>query len=128
MVTYYTHNTQGCVPHDLGAPTQCPFDYPNAYNFQDVSNWKDLGPKFVLQIYRDYLFIRQRNIKSKKYTTPMSSLHSSNASNNVPRFSPVNTNGTAATVSPVKPGSATNSMKIAAETYESPRIGAIYII
>ena len=26
----------------------------NAYNFQDVSKWKDLGPNFLLQIYRDY--------------------------------------------------------------------------
>ena len=26
----------------------------NAYNAQDVSRWKDLNPKFVLQIWRDY--------------------------------------------------------------------------
>ncbi len=26
------------------------------YLFQDVSRWKDLGSKFVLQIYRDYVF------------------------------------------------------------------------
>jgi len=31
-----------------------PWNDPNAYNFQDVSKWKDLGPNFLLQIYRDY--------------------------------------------------------------------------
>jgi non-lysosomal glucosylceramidase len=45
---------QGVVPHDLGSPSEQPWARTNAYNFQDVSRWKDLGPKFVLQIYRDY--------------------------------------------------------------------------
>lgn len=31
----------------------------NAYNFQDVSNWKDLGPKFILQVFRDYKYINR---------------------------------------------------------------------
>lgn len=26
----------------------------NVYNFQDVSSWKDLGPKFVLTVLRDF--------------------------------------------------------------------------
>ena len=26
---------------------------PNRYQFQDVNDWKDLGPKFVLQVWRD---------------------------------------------------------------------------
>ena len=46
---------QGTVPHDLGSPSEAPWFKTNIYNFQDVSNWKDLGPKFVLQIYRDYV-------------------------------------------------------------------------
>jgi non-lysosomal glucosylceramidase len=45
---------QGVVPHDLGSPSGAPFFDTNAYNFQDVSRWKDLGPKFILQVYRDY--------------------------------------------------------------------------
>lgn len=45
----------GCVPHDMGSPSEAPWRKLNAYNFQDVSAWRDLGPKFVLQIYRDYL-------------------------------------------------------------------------
>jgi non-lysosomal glucosylceramidase len=43
----------GTVPHDLGGPDDDPFYRPNRYSFQDVSDWKDLGPKFVLQVWRD---------------------------------------------------------------------------
>jgi non-lysosomal glucosylceramidase len=43
----------GTVPHDLGGPDADPFYRPNRYHFQDVSTWKDLGPKFVLQVWRD---------------------------------------------------------------------------
>lgn len=41
------------VPHDAGDPAECPFDLLNAYPIHDVSTWKDLGPKFVLQTFRD---------------------------------------------------------------------------
>jgi non-lysosomal glucosylceramidase len=44
----------GAVPHDLGAPTEDPWRLVNAYNAQDVSRWKDLNAKFVLQVMRDY--------------------------------------------------------------------------
>jgi non-lysosomal glucosylceramidase len=50
--------TQGVVPHDLGSPSEQPWVRTNAYNFQDVSRWKDLGPKFVLQVYRDHRYLR----------------------------------------------------------------------
>jgi non-lysosomal glucosylceramidase len=43
----------GTVPHDVGGPADDPFHRPNWYTFQDVSDWKDLGPKFVLQAWRD---------------------------------------------------------------------------
>jgi non-lysosomal glucosylceramidase len=43
----------GTVPHDVGGPEDDPFYRPNWYHFQDVSDWKDLGPKFVLQAWRD---------------------------------------------------------------------------
>ena len=45
----------GTVPHDVGGPTDDPFIRPNWYTFQDVNDWKDLGPKFVLQAWRDAL-------------------------------------------------------------------------
>lgn len=42
------------VPHDVGSPSEEPFLKVNTYNLQDVSRWKDLGSKFVLQVYRDF--------------------------------------------------------------------------
>lgn len=44
----------GAVPHDLGWPHEDPWVLINGYNFHDSSRWKDLNPKFVLQVYRDY--------------------------------------------------------------------------
>jgi non-lysosomal glucosylceramidase len=41
------------VPHDVGGPGDDPFVRPNWYRFQEVKDWKDLGPKFVLQTWRD---------------------------------------------------------------------------
>lgn len=41
------------VPHDVGGPADDPFYRPNWYHFQDVNVWKDLGPKLVLQVWRD---------------------------------------------------------------------------
>lgn len=44
------------IPHDLGNPAENPFFQINAYRQQDTSKWKDLGPKFILQIYLTYLY------------------------------------------------------------------------
>nr|XP_048335999.1 non-lysosomal glucosylceramidase isoform X1 [Ziziphus jujuba var. spinosa] len=41
----------GAVPHDIGIND--PWFEVNAYNLYDTDRWKDLNPKFVLQIYRD---------------------------------------------------------------------------
>ncbi|KAF5736655.1 non-lysosomal glucosylceramidase isoform X1 [Tripterygium wilfordii] len=43
---------RGAIPHDLG--THDPWNEMNAYNIHDTSRWKDLNPKFVLQVYRDF--------------------------------------------------------------------------
>ncbi|KZV34855.1 non-lysosomal glucosylceramidase [Dorcoceras hygrometricum] len=43
---------KGAVPHDLG--THDPWHEMNAYNIHDTSRWKDLNPKFILQVYRDF--------------------------------------------------------------------------
>lgn len=40
----------GSVPHDMGCPSGVPWKELNSYNLQDVNRWKDLGPKFVLQV------------------------------------------------------------------------------
>eukprot|EP01132_Coremiostelium_polycephalum_P010051 gene10051-12320_t len=52
---------RGAVPHDLGNPGEDPWKRVNSYNIQDVSRWKDLPCKFVLQIYRDYLVTQDKN-------------------------------------------------------------------
>ncbi|KAE9602071.1 putative glucosylceramidase [Lupinus albus] len=41
----------GAVPHDIGLND--PWFEVNAYNLYNTDRWKDLNPKFVLQIYRD---------------------------------------------------------------------------
>ncbi|VAH05374.1 unnamed protein product [Triticum turgidum subsp. durum] len=50
--TWGTRKVIGAVPHDLGAHD--PWHELNAYNIHDTSRWKDLNPKFVLQVYRDF--------------------------------------------------------------------------
>ena len=51
---------RGAVPHDVGWPEEDPWFQVNGYNFHDSSKWKDLNPKFVLQVYRDYVFTGDR--------------------------------------------------------------------
>ena len=58
---YRPRKVPGAVPHDLGSPTEAPWVRVNCYNFQDVSRWKDLGSKFVLQVYRDWALYRDRH-------------------------------------------------------------------
>lgn len=52
---------RGAVPHDLGSPVEDPWRRINAYNAQDSSRWKDLNPKFVLQVYRDWVLTQDRS-------------------------------------------------------------------
>ncbi len=44
----------GALPHDLGNPAEDPMERVNQYNYQNVTVWKDLNSKFVLQVYRDF--------------------------------------------------------------------------
>ncbi|KAM0940195.1 putative glucosylceramidase [Dioscorea sansibarensis] len=44
----------GAVPHDIGLND--PWFKVNAYNLHNTNRWKDLNPKFVLQVYRDSVF------------------------------------------------------------------------
>ncbi|KAI6691295.1 hypothetical protein NL676_028123 [Syzygium grande] len=43
----------GAVPHDIGLNN--PWFEVNAYNLFNSDRWKDLNPKFVLQVYRDFV-------------------------------------------------------------------------
>jgi non-lysosomal glucosylceramidase len=45
------------VPHDVGGPADDPFHRSNWYRYQDVNVWKDLGPKLVLQVWRDVVHL-----------------------------------------------------------------------
>lgn len=38
-----------------------PFLKINSYPVHDVSDWKDLNLKFVLQCYRDFVYIKDKN-------------------------------------------------------------------
>ncbi len=51
---------RGALPHDLGWPQEDPFYLVNGYDFHDSGIWKDLNPKFVLQVYRDFTFTRDK--------------------------------------------------------------------
>jgi non-lysosomal glucosylceramidase len=46
---------KGAVPHDLGVPAEDPFMQINQFSWQDTNGWKDLNPKFVLLVYRDFV-------------------------------------------------------------------------
>lgn len=45
---YGPRKVAGAVPHDLGIDN--PWVVVNAYNIHNTSTWKDLNPKFVLQV------------------------------------------------------------------------------
>jgi non-lysosomal glucosylceramidase len=60
---------RGAVPHDLGWPQEDPWMLVNGYDFHDSGIWKDLNPKFVLQVYRDYLFTLDRGFLKECWTS-----------------------------------------------------------
>ncbi|KAM0977475.1 hypothetical protein ACFX13_020580 [Malus domestica] len=49
--TWVQRKVLGAVPHDIGLHD--PWFEVNAYNLYNTDRWKDLNPKFVLQVYRD---------------------------------------------------------------------------
>ncbi|XP_018319798.1 non-lysosomal glucosylceramidase [Agrilus planipennis] len=60
------------VPHDIGDPWEEPFIRINAYNIHDVSEWRDLGVKFVLEVFRDYtLWKKKAHLDTRKYLEDM---------------------------------------------------------
>ncbi|HXY00149.1 MAG TPA: non-lysosomal glucosylceramidase, partial [Candidatus Limnocylindrales bacterium] len=61
---------KGAVPHDLGAPEEDPFKQINQFSWQDTNGWKDLNPKFVLLVYRDYVLSGSTDTAFLKYTWP----------------------------------------------------------
>lgn len=59
---------KGMVPHDVGNPGEDPWNKVNSYCIQDISRWKDLPCKFVLQVYRD--FVMTENLEFLKEMWP----------------------------------------------------------
>jgi non-lysosomal glucosylceramidase len=47
-----------CLPHDIGDPEDKPWDNLNAYVLHDTKDWKDLNLKFILTVYRDYVYVK----------------------------------------------------------------------
>jgi non-lysosomal glucosylceramidase len=60
----------GAVPHDLGVPQEDPFKQINQFSWQDTNGWKDLNTKFVLLIYRDFVFTGSKDKEFLKYAWP----------------------------------------------------------
>jgi non-lysosomal glucosylceramidase len=60
-LTFRIRKAKGAVPHDLGVPQEDPFLQVNAFGWQDTSDWKDLNSKFVLMIYRDWVFTGKKD-------------------------------------------------------------------
>jgi non-lysosomal glucosylceramidase len=67
---YRIRKAKGAVPHDLGVPTEDPFKQINQFSWQDTNRWKDLNPKFVLLIYRDFVLSGANDTAFLKYTWP----------------------------------------------------------
>ncbi|MFZ3218325.1 MAG: non-lysosomal glucosylceramidase [Candidatus Acidiferrales bacterium] len=59
--------TPGAAPHDLGNPIEDPLVNVNQYNWQDVTNWRDLNSKYVLLVWRDYVFSGSTDLDFLRY-------------------------------------------------------------
>lgn len=62
------------VPHDLGDPAEDPWTQINAYPIHDVSEWRDLNTKFILQVYRDYHTLHEYEEMSSDNASKFSSI------------------------------------------------------
>lgn len=62
------------VPHDFGDPAEDPWQQINAYPIHDVSEWRDLNTKFVLQVYRDYYTLNEFEQMSSDNVSKFSSI------------------------------------------------------
>jgi len=64
-MSYYwnVNKVAGTVPHDIGSPRRRPWVVLNAFDWQNGNVWKDLGPKFPLRAYRDFLAAGGRDME-----------------------------------------------------------------
>jgi non-lysosomal glucosylceramidase len=61
QLTFRIRKAKGAAPHDLGVPDEDPFKQINQFSWQDTNGWKDLNPKFVLMVYRDFVFTGRKD-------------------------------------------------------------------
>ncbi|GAC1701136.1 MAG: GH116 family glycosyl hydrolase [Candidatus Acidiferrum sp.] len=69
-LTLRVRKKKGAVPHDLGVPEEDPFFDVNQFAWQDTNGWKDLNPKFVLMVYRDFVLSQKKDLAFLRYTWP----------------------------------------------------------
>jgi non-lysosomal glucosylceramidase len=69
-LVFRDRKTKGAVPHDLGAPEEDPFFKVNQFSWQNTNGWKDLNTKFVLMVYRDYVFTGRKDTEFLRTTWP----------------------------------------------------------
>jgi non-lysosomal glucosylceramidase len=67
---FRTRKAKGAVPHDLGVPQEDPFFQVNQFSWQNTNDWKDLNSKFVLMVYRDYVFSGRKDLAFLRSTWP----------------------------------------------------------
>jgi len=65
-----TRKAKGSVPHDLGVPEEDPIFQVNQFSWQNTTDWKDLNSKFVLMVWRDYVFSGRKDTEFLRYTWP----------------------------------------------------------
>lgn len=70
QLNFRIRKVKGAVPHDLGVPQEDPFIEPNQFSWQNTSDWKDLNSKFVLMVYRDYIFTGRKDVAFLRSTWP----------------------------------------------------------
>ena len=71
---FRTRKTRGSVPHDLGVPKEDPFFHTNQFSWQNTVRWKDLNSKFVLMVWRDYVYSGKKDRAFLDYTWPSTKL------------------------------------------------------
>jgi len=65
-----TRKAKGSVPHDLGVPEEDPIFQVNQFSWQNTTDWKDLNSKYVLMVWRDYVFSGRKDVAFLRYTWP----------------------------------------------------------
>jgi non-lysosomal glucosylceramidase len=70
QLSFRIRKAKGAAPHDLGVPEEDPFKQINQFSWQDTNGWKDLNPKFVLMLYRDFVFTGRKDLEFLRTTWP----------------------------------------------------------